>query len=207
MNVLKRIARCEDGFTLTELMISLALTGFVITAAYLLMNTVMGNSNIVSARSQAAEENRHAMEIAATEVRQATEEFGGNGVFKTMGASDASFTSDIDRDGAPELVRYYLTGGVLYKDMHQNTRAFAPFNFSATSAPGYPKVVCRNVTNTDIFTYLDQSSPTPLVVTGSPDVAAVTIHIVDKVTVGGAVGTSDITTWVKIRSVHNTITE
>jgi len=207
MNVLKRMARGEGGFTLTELMISLALTGFVVTTAYLLLNTVMGNSNIISARSQAAEENRHAMEIAATEIRQAVEEFSGNGIFKTMGASDASFTSDIDRDGAPELIRYYVSGGVLYKDLHQNTRAFAPFNFATASVTGYPKVVCRHVTNTDIFTYLDQSFPTPLVVTGAPDVAAVTIHIVDTVTVSGAVGTSDITTWVKIRSVHNTITE
>jgi hypothetical protein len=147
------------------------------------------------------------MEIAATEIRQATEEFSGNGVFKTMGVSDASFTSDIDRDGAPELIRYYLSGGKLYKDVHQNTRAFAPYNFAVGSAPGYPDLVCTGVTNTDIFTYLDQSSPTPQVVTGSPDVAAVTIHIVDTATVGGAVGTSDISTWVKIRSVHNTITE
>lgn len=197
----------DSGFTLPELMISLALTGFVLTTAYLLLNTVSSNSNIIQARSQATEENRHAMEVMSTEVRQAVEEFDGAGVFKTMGVSDATFTSDIDHDGIPELVRYYVSGGVLYKDVKQHTRSFAPYNFSATSAPGYPDVVCAKVTNTDIFKFMDQTSPTPLVVTNPPDVAAVTIHIVDQATVSGVVGTSDVSTWVKIRSVHNTIVQ
>jgi prepilin-type N-terminal cleavage/methylation domain-containing protein len=197
----------DAGFTLPELMISLALTGFVITSAYLLMNTVSGNSNIVQARSQASEENRHIMEIASTEVRQAVEEFDGAGVFKTMGVSDATFTSDIDHDSIPELVRYYLSAGKLYKDVKPHTRTVAPYAFSATSIAGYPKVVCNGVTNTDIFKFMDQTSPTPLVVTNLPGVAAVTIHIVDTATVGGAVGTSDVSTWVKIRSVHNTIVQ
>jgi type II secretory pathway pseudopilin PulG len=205
--LLQRLWRRDGGFTLTELTISLALTGFVVTTAYLLLTTVSGNSNIIQARSQATEENRHAMEIMSTEIRQAVEEFDGAGVFKTMGVSDATFTSDIDHDGIPELIRYYVSGGKLYKDVKQHTRAFAPYNFSATSAPGYPDVVCTQVTNTDIFKFMDQTSPTPLVVTNPPDVAAVTIHIVDTATVSGAVGTSDVSTWVKIRSVHNTIVQ
>jgi prepilin-type N-terminal cleavage/methylation domain-containing protein len=195
----------DEGFTLVELLISLALMGFVLSAAYLLLNTVSGDSNIVQARSQAVEENRHAMEVISTEIRQAVEEFDSAGVFKTMGATDCTFTSDVDHDGVPELVRYYLSSGKLYKDVKQHTKNFPPYTFSATSATGYPKIVCSAVTNTDIFTYLDQSSPTPLAVTSLPDIAAVTIHIVDTATVSGAVGTSDVTTWVKIRSVHNTI--
>ena len=207
MRLLKNIPR-DEGFTLTELMISLTLMGFVLTAAYLLLNTVSLDSNLVQARSQASEENRHAMEVASTEIRQAVEAVNSYGVFdsSTLSATNCTMYTDIDRDGAPEKVSYYVQSGKLMKAMYQNGIMFPPYNFSTTVAAGYPKTVCSHVTNADVFTYVDGQSPPQVVpASRSQDISAVTVHIVDTATVSGAVGTSDITTWVKIRSVHNTV--
>jgi prepilin-type N-terminal cleavage/methylation domain-containing protein len=198
----------EEGFTLTELMISITLMGVVLSAAYLLLNTVSLDSNLVQARSQAAEENRHAMEVISTEIRQAVEAVSSYGAFdsSTLSATYCTIYSDIDRDGVPEKVSYYVQNGKLMKTAYQHGIAFSPYNFSATQMAGYPKVVVSGVTNADVFTYFDGQSPPQVVpASRSQDISAVTIHIVDTATVSGSVGTSDITTWVKIRSVHNSV--
>src|SRR5450759_4956287 len=160
MRLLKNIPR-DEGFTLTELMISLTLMGFVLTAAYLLLNTVSLDSNLVQARSQAAEENRHAMEVISTEIRQAVEAVPSYGTFdsSTLSATYCTVYSDIDRDGVPEKVSYYVQNGKLMKAAYQPGSEFWPYNFSATQMAGYPKVVCSGVTNTDVFTYFDGQSP------------------------------------------------
>lgn len=193
----------ERGFTLAELLISVSMTVFVVATAYMLLNTVTIDSNMVQARTQAAEENARAIHMITGEIRQAAEITEGYGVFDPaiFSATACGFYSDVDRDGAPEKVTYYVLGGALMKSVYQNTTAFAPYEFAELPADGYPQVVCSSVSNTDVFRYVDrQDPPEEVSADNSQAVSVVIVHIVDVVTVGGHTGRSDIETWVEIRT-------
>jgi prepilin-type N-terminal cleavage/methylation domain-containing protein len=198
----------DSGFTLLELMISIGLTVFVMAAAYLMLDTVSSAANRAQAQSQATEENRHAIEVLTREIRQAVEITQGYGAFDTASytATACAFYSDVDRDGSPEKVRYYLQSGRLMKVVYQNLTTLAPFTFSATPDTGYPKGVCSIVSNTDIFRYVDgQDPPVDVPATRSRDAATVILHIVDNATSGDQDGQSDISTWVEIRTINSVI--
>lgn len=207
-NAAERRASKDGGFSLLELMISLGLTVFVITTAYLLLNTVTTDSNMVQARTQAAEENRAAVEVLTTEIRQAMEITEGYGVFDPAiySPSACAFYSDIDRDGAPEKVKYDLLAGKLVKSVYPSTTMFAPYSFASVPEAGFPKTVCSGVTNSDIFRYVDgQDPPVDVPASASQNTATVILHIVDTSVVGGDTGRSDITTWVNIRTINSTL--
>ena len=101
---------------------------------------------------------------------------------------------------------YDLQSGKLMKAVYQNLSLYPPYSFASVVASGFPKVVCGSVSNTDLFRFVDgQDPPVDVPAERSRDAAAVVLHIIDNAVVGGDSGRSDITTWVKIRSIHSTV--
>lgn len=205
MKATRRMAR-DEGTTVLELTIVLTLLGMIVGVAYLAMGAMNKASDGLDARQQAAEQNRVAVERMTREMRQAVETSEGMGVFASAAGRQCSFYSDTDQDGVPEMLSYRVASGWLYRQVTESSTHVPPYVFNQ---PQTETVIVKSIDPGwagDIFTYWDNSDP-PQQVDGSHSAAisAVDIRLIDSTTAGRETATEDLSTWVKIRSVHNTI--
>ncbi|HEY5484531.1 MAG TPA: prepilin-type N-terminal cleavage/methylation domain-containing protein [Propionibacteriaceae bacterium] len=121
--------RCDVGFSLMELMLAVAILPIILGAAYQVFITLSGNYSTISAQSEATSEAQRAMDIMVREMRQAQEIEVGKGVFETATSSRAAFYADIDRDGTPERITYYVDGADLYRAQAEPAQLVAPYGF------------------------------------------------------------------------------
>ena len=196
----------DDGVSLVELMIVVGLMSVVIAGAYFLFNAANTMSDATQARQVAADEARLAMDLVSRELRQAEEISDGAGVFTAAQARDCSFYADVDRDDTPELVRYRIVGTAMLRSVAQPTLSVPPYDYAAASAE---TTVARGIDSSwsgAAFTYYGDADPPTVVASGHySDISAVALHVVDKATVSRSTVSVDVSTWVKIRSVHNSV--
>jgi prepilin-type N-terminal cleavage/methylation domain-containing protein len=196
----------DSGVTLGELLVVMTLMGVVLAAAYTLTNALSGWTNRVDARVRASDEARLLMDRMTRELRQAVEVTDGGGAFTQALPRQCAFYSDIDRDGSPEIVSYRVAGNVLYRGVAEPSRVVPPYTPYGTTVES---VLVRSIDalwTGSAFTYYDRSDPPVQVSSGTPeDISAVSLRLVNSVTVGGVKGVADRSTWVKVRSVKNAI--
>jgi prepilin-type N-terminal cleavage/methylation domain-containing protein len=196
----------DEGMTLIELLVAMTLLMLVLSTAYMAAQASNKAANAMDARQQASEQNRTTMERLTREMRQAVESADGSGVFKTAGGRACEFYSDVTRDNVPDLVSYRVSGGQLLRKVTRSTTSVPPYSFTIAD-PEVPVVLTIDPAFTgDIFTYWDNQYPAVQVTgTNLADISAVNIRIVAKATEGLESAVIDLSTWVKVRSVHNTI--
>lgn len=199
------LKRGDEGTTLTEFLVVLTLMGSVISLVYLLLNSTTGMSNRIDAGAQAAEQSRTAIDKMTKELRQAVELTDDGGVFSTAATRTCGFYADVNHDHAPERVTYYVSGTQLLRVQASATTSAPPWAFGAPSTPTTLVTSMPASFTGPIFTYYDSSYP-PAQATAAT-CAAVSIRVVSSFPMRGAsqLATSDLSTWVKIRSVFNTI--
>jgi prepilin-type N-terminal cleavage/methylation domain-containing protein len=134
--------RDDSGLSLTELLVVSVLISVILAASYFMFAAAQSMNNIAMARSIASDESQSAIDRMSLELRQAQENVPDNGVFKLAGASDMKFYSDLDHDGRPELVRYYVEGGSLKRTVAPPTNNAPPFT---NPTPGAPKVLVKTL--------------------------------------------------------------
>lgn len=196
----------DEGMTLIELVIAMSLLLLVLSSAYLALGSSNKAANSMDARQQASEQNRTTMDRLTREMRQAVEILDSRGVFLTAGGRACEFYSDVTRDSIPDLVSYRVSGGQLLRKVTLSTTSVPPYSFTLVGAE-VPVVLTVDPAYTgDVFTYWDNRDP-PVEVTGAniADISAVNIRVVAKSLVGQESSSIDLATWVKVRSVHNTI--
>jgi prepilin-type N-terminal cleavage/methylation domain-containing protein len=201
----------SSGFTLTELAVATSLVAVLVAMSYLALNSVGAMSNRISAREQATSTSRIAIDRMTREIRQAADLNSGSSAFQINRPNKIQFFVDVDRNGVPERVTYYLQSNALYRVQASATSSQpTAANYSADSTP---EVVISSVDpawNQAMFTYWSAGttvSPTPSVVTSAnPDlVGAVEIDLValgKSADVTAAV-TSEV--MVRVRAVDNAI--
>jgi hypothetical protein len=196
----------DSGVTLSELLVIMTLMGVLLAATYTLTNALSGWTNRVDARVRASDDARVLMDRMTRELRQAVEVKDGDGAFTQALPRQCAFYSDIDRDGSPEIVSYRVAGNVLYRGVAEPSRAVPPYTPYGTAVEA---VLVRSIDalwTGSAFTYYDRSDPPVQVSSGTPeDISAVSLRLVNSVTVGGVTGVADRSTWVKVRSVENAI--
>ncbi len=204
ITVTKLILNREDGMTLTELTVALALTGVVLATAYLLLATGSRIVDSLQARDAAVSEGRIAMDRLTREIRQAYEASDGTGAFAVNQPRCCSFYVDLNHDRLPERLTYYVQGNQLLRTMATPTTIVPPYSFGAESSP---VVIVSNLSSGwsgSMFTYYNDTSS--VVASTSPaTVSAVDMRIVNQSTVGKSVASSDLSTWIRVRTVHNSI--
>jgi len=204
--VRRLLLRDCDGFTLTEMLVTLTLTGVVLSAAYLLLISVGTMADSVEARSVAAEEARLVFDRLTRELRQAQELSEGEGVFESAQPRHCAFYSDLDHDGVPERVTYYVQGKSVYRAVAQATTVVPPFEYGPDGASELLVESLKGGWNGNVFEYYTNENPPEKVPAGRPeDVSAVEVRLVNAATVNRKTAYVDSSTWVKIRSVHNTV--
>lgn len=206
MHSLTRHLRDDSGFSLSEMLVVSVLVSVIITAAYFVLNTVSGLSDTVEARAVAAEESRLFLDTITRELRQAEEPVEGNGVVLTAQDRQITFYTDLDHNGIPERVRYYVNAGALYRVQATATNVVAPYTYGAESAPRRVITQIKGDWTGKIFTYYKQAQPPTLIASGAvADISAIQIEVFNGATFGVKTAYVDQKTWVKVRSVHNTI--
>jgi prepilin-type N-terminal cleavage/methylation domain-containing protein len=196
----------DEGFSVSEMMVVSLLLGIVLAASYLLMSAATGMADQIQARTIAADEGRAVMDRITREVRQAYEIEDNKGAFVDAQPRQCTFYTDADRDGRPEMVRYRVVGQVLYRSQASATSALPPYTFGPFSAE---EVIVSSLSggfNGNVFEYYDSADPPRVVPSGKPaDVSAVRLRLVTSATVNKKTAFVDLSTWVKVRAVHNTI--
>jgi prepilin-type N-terminal cleavage/methylation domain-containing protein len=197
--------RRDEGFSLTELTVVLVLIGFILGAAWMLMQTASSTANWTEATSIASEEARNGIDIMSTELRQAQEVTEGAGFMSVMATSQITFYTDVHHDGRPDRVTYYKSGSNLMRRETSATRTFAPYTFNTPEASA--TILVRGLSagyTGPIFTYWTDAEPSTIS-TQVVNTSAIAVRIVDSARSGTMTATVDVSTWVKIRAVHNTL--
>jgi prepilin-type N-terminal cleavage/methylation domain-containing protein len=198
----------EGGFSLLELLITLAILPIVLAAAYLVFITLSGNYSSVSAQSEATSEAQRALDIMVREMRQAREividDNGNTAALATATPTYCSFYADMDRDGVPERITYYVDGTDLYRKMEEPAASVYPYGF--VNGPAQ-RVVNLTTTSQVVFTYYYDGSPdTPAASPVTPaQVSAIGIRLsASRPSQNGQIAV-DFTTRVKIRALFNSL--
>ena len=142
------IKRNADGFTLLELLISLAITSIVMTGIYSLYDTHQRTYTTQTQIVEMHQNLRAGMLLMVNEIREAGYDPTGNAGagFVSIAANEVTFTTDLDGDGAPtgasENITYCLnTAGGVKK--------------LARKSPTTPQSVVDNIDALN-FVYLDE---------------------------------------------------
>lgn len=152
---LSAIRKRHAGFSLVEMMIALSLLMIVTGLAFSELSTGMTQTAQLDRASTSSTTARLAIDQIITELRQASTNDINVKPVAVSTASTLTFYSP-DRSAAKRLrkITYRVNAGVLERSelLSINTGA-APWTFPATT-PTF-RVMLRDVTNTDIFSYLD----------------------------------------------------
>lgn len=192
--------------TLPEMMVVLSLVGVIMSTAYLLLSTGSRIVDSLQARDTAVTEGQVAMERLTRELRQSYEISNGGGALAVNQARRCSFYVDLDHNDVPERITYYVSGTQLLRTTAAATTIVPPFTFGADSTPQVVVEDLKAGWSDAVFVYYDSSSPALVVNSSSPaSVAAVSMHVVNQDTVGRSTAYCDLSTWVRLRTVHNAI--
>jgi prepilin-type N-terminal cleavage/methylation domain-containing protein len=181
---MRRRLAAEGGYTVTELIICMAILGVVLTGfSSVLMNTSK-TSNRVTEQALLQNEVRVAVDRLTTDLRSAT---NANGTTPIESLSSTTLQFLAPDTGTPFHLRriaYRLVSGRLERSMTFSTDTDGwPWVWPGTAAPYIEQL--NSITNAAVFTYYDDSgTPTtdPAVVRS----VRVTVTVAPKQTQGGA---------------------
>jgi hypothetical protein len=182
------------------------LLSIIVGASWFLMTTATGMADQIQARTIAADEGRAIMDTVTRELRQAYEIEDNQGAFVDAQARTCTFYTDSNRDGVPEMVKYRVQGKILYRSQATATSALPPYTFGSFGAERVLVESLDGGWTGSVFTYYDSQDPPEEVGPSAPeDVSAVSVRLITGATVNRKTAFVDLSTWVKVRAVHNTI--
>ena len=117
--------------SVAELLIVLAVLGLVLTMSYLVFISATGISDATQAKSQAREAGMRTLDKLALDIRQAREAAYGNGAFAVWQPRECVFFADITHDRHPEMIRYYVSDGKLYRQVASPNTTSVPYTYGA----------------------------------------------------------------------------
>ena len=204
----------DDAFTLVELLVSVAILGFVLGVTFLLLTSVQSMASRLDAHAAATDEARQAVDVMTRELRMAQTPPTGNwgGALYVGNAQDRrlSFWADVTRDGTVDLVTYKVVGNSL-------VRTLTPLVTQTTlGTEGAPRTLVATLgASTPIFSYFDKT-PTELTTgggTSSLDSSEIAACVAVELDVTAAADdrtshstqTARLDTWVRLRSIDAAI--
>lgn len=195
----------DQGFSLVELLISALLIPLILSAAYLSFGGMSSNYSKIEAGSEATSEAQRGLDTLVREMRQAQEIKDGGGAFESATATKASFYCDVDRDGIPERVTYYVDGTDLYRALGEPSLAVYPYAF--VDGPAQRVMNIGGMTSTVVFTYFDSGNAQMSSVTSDTlsTISAVSVHLSATRPSQGGLVSVDFSTRVKVRALFNSL--
>ena len=193
---------------MAELLVVATLMLIVIAAVYALMGAVTKLADDSIARADATDASQTFIDRVGRELREAQEATQDAGVFSAVGPRNATFYSDLNGDGIPERITYYVSGQSVYRKQASTTDITQPFDtWGADSAP---QLVLKTISPSwsgAIFTYFAPAATTALATPSSsiPSISRVDVMVVASAVSGSTTVVSTSTVTARIRSVQNKV--
>ncbi len=154
-NLFKKNTENNKGFTLMEILITMAIFTFIMGAVSLFARDIFQYENIFSGGLNAYDDARKVLQPIASEVRSASSSSLGSYPIEVAGDTNFVFYSDINNDGLKERIRYFLSGSILMRGVI--IPAGNPLQYSSSDET-ISEIVHGVVNNsTSIFTYYDSN--------------------------------------------------
>jgi len=213
---MKPMGRHQDGFSLLELVVVSGLLLVTLTAAWALMNAVSTMSNRMSARATATDESQVFVDTVENELMQAsnlkslagtaTANADAQAAFYDIRPRQIGFYADLDHDGKPERIAYYVSGASLVRQQAIAANTTYPYSWATSSTP--EPVVDKIDPNWSgaIFTYYGSGNWPPTQVTDPSQVASITVvsvEIRNLATWADQTVSYDASSTVRVRAVGN----
>jgi prepilin-type N-terminal cleavage/methylation domain-containing protein len=163
----------EKGFTLTEIIVVLGITGIIMIALGSYQVGVLKNNKYLQDSLTNSQDSRTILRTIVKELRSASPSNNGSFAITQAGTSSISFFSDTDGDGTKDQIRYYISSNLLKKGLIIPTGS--PFVYN--SANETISTLASNIVNgtsSPIFEYYDNTYAG----TSSPLVQPVTISAI-----------------------------
>lgn len=147
--------KIQQGFTLIEIMVSIAVFTMLGVGVVMLISNAIGTSNKVGVLSANADQARKISFQMMNELRNAVTSSTGTYALGSVADQAITFYSNVDSDAAIERIRYYISDGKLYRGLLKPTGS--PLAY--VEANETLQVVQDNVANgaTPLFYYFDDS--------------------------------------------------
>ncbi len=145
----------RGGFTLVEVMISVAIVTilaglFINLTKNITQSTLQFNGRLFTQQSL-----QTVLDMIVPELRTAANSADGAYLLATAGTSTLAFYSDIDGDGHPEKIRYYLAASSLNKGVMKPSGA--PLRY-VSSTEVVTELVTNMVPGNALFTFYDKNA-------------------------------------------------
>ena len=153
-----------NGFSLAEVIISIAVGGAILIAIFNFSNSIFLFNSTSQENLSAQSDGRRVLKTMAKELRSTSPSSLGSYPVSQAGTSSITFFSNIDNDSHKEQVRYFLQNGSLKKGVINPTGTPLVYNSANESILTLITNV-RNSTSTPIFQYFDSNyagTSTPL---------------------------------------------
>ncbi|MFA6077194.1 MAG: prepilin-type N-terminal cleavage/methylation domain-containing protein [Candidatus Paceibacterota bacterium] len=141
------------GFTLIEILVSVAIFAVIIGVLTLFSRNVWIYNTFISSGFNNSDVGRQLLKTMVSEIRTASTADTGAYIISAATASSFTFYSDIDNDGLKEKVRYFLTGTTLQKGVIKPTGS--PLTYNALNEN--ISTLANNITSASIFDYYDKN--------------------------------------------------
>ena len=200
--------RDDKGLTMAELLVVATLMLIVIAAVYALMGAVTKLADDSIARADATDASQTFIDRVGRELREAQEATENAGVFSSVGPRNATFYSDLNGDGIPERITYYVTGQSVYRTQASTSNTVEPFDTWGTDSA--PQLVLKTISPSwsgAIFSYFTPDATTALTTpsTSIPSISRVDVMVVASAVSGSTTVVSTSTVSARIRSVQNKV--
>lgn len=105
------------GVTLVELVLTVSIATAVLLILGKFQSDVFSFNRIFSGSFSASDQAQKLLRPMTAEVRSASQSANGSYPIGAFAANDLSFYSDIDNNSTKDLVRYYLSGTTVFKEV------------------------------------------------------------------------------------------
>lgn len=213
---MKATDRAGSGFTLVEMLVVVSLMSVILAAAWTVMLSVSVMSNQLSAGAVAADESQVFVNRIANELLEAgslkslagtsTSNADAQGAFYDIRPRQIGFYADVDHDGRPERVAYYVSGAGILRQQASAANATYPYSWATSSTA---ETVVRTIDphwNGAVFTYYAAGSWPPEEITSASQVGSITaveVRMQNAATWADQTVSHSATTTVRVRTIGN----
>ena len=145
--------------TFVEMLVTIAILSIMSVALAKIFTDFYKTNDFALEQSEAVDSARSGVSSAMQDLREAT--YGDDGSYPVLSAATSSITffSNIDKDTSIEKVRYYLSGGTLYRGI-TNATSTPPTYAGQSETSSIIAAYVQNASTspaTSVFTYFDSS--------------------------------------------------
>lgn len=145
----------NKGFTLLELLITMAIFTLVLSAIGYFLRDIFFYKDVFTGGLTSYDESRKVLQPIASEIRSASSSSLGSYPLEKTGDTEFVFFTDIDDNGLKEKVRYFLSGNILMRGV--TAPSGSPLQYLTNNE--ITSEIIKGVRNgsTPIFTYYNDN--------------------------------------------------